>query len=230
VLASVIASMLFVSDCPVGYVPVDKGACLAAPKGKPKRLVVYFHGMLPPKPPWPEAVELRRLAAEAVRRGVAILALRGEQGFCAWAKEFEEHWCWPSDMSMLPLAQRFVDRVHAAIAALPFDAGPPVLAGFSNGGYFVTMLASEAKLEASAYVIAHAGLLDGEKFDVKRWKPTLLLGARQDLYQFPAMKHLADELDRLKWSAQFDIRDGKHEVTDADAKSIIDFVEKLGDR
>jgi predicted esterase len=229
VVASVLALLLTAGDCPGGYVAVDKGACLAAPKGTPKKLVVYFHGMLPPKPPWPEAPELRRIAAEAVRRGIAVLAMKGEQGMCAWADDVREHWCWPCDMSMDPLAGRFVDRVHAAIAALPFSAGPPVLAGFSNGGYFVTMLASEARLEASGYVIVHAGMLDGQKFDEKRWKPTLLVGARQDVYQFPAMKHLAEELEHAKWSAEFDVHDGKHEVSETDAKSIIDFVERLKD-
>jgi predicted esterase len=226
-VVSLIATLLAVSDCPKGYVALDKGACLAAPKGRPRALVVYFHGMLPPKPPWAEAPELRKVALEAVRRNVAVLAMKGEQGMCAWADDVHSDFCWPCDMSMLALAGRFVERVRAALAALAFDVGPPVLAGFSNGGYFVTMIASEGLLDAKGYVVLHAGVLDGEKFDEKHWRPTLLVGAKQDAYQFPAMKHLADELERAKWSATFDVHDGKHEVSDTDAKAIIDFAERL---
>jgi predicted esterase len=225
-LASLIA-LLAAADCPSGYSKVMDGACLALPKGPPRALVVYLHGMLPPKPDWTAAREFRLIANEATRRGVAVLAVRGEKGFCAWGDDVRDDWCWPCDMSMLPLAGKFVDRIARAVHAAHLDTGPPIIAGFSNGGYFTAMLASDVSFDAKAYVIFHAGQLDGQTFDADRWRPTLLVGAAQDPIQLPAMRHLAQTLEKSKWKATLAVNDGKHEITSRDARSLVDFVEQL---
>lgn len=201
-------ALFVLAACPKGF-DVVENACVVMPP-KATATVIYFHGMLPGTTDWTTVRELKLLGAEAHKRGVALIAPRGEQGLCPWAKE---HWCWPNDRSQLADVERIVKR-------LP-KTPKPVLAGFSNGGYFVTLLATDSAVDAAAYVVMHAGPVTGSVFTPDRARPTLLLGATRDPYQLPSMKRLAALLP----DARFVIRDGVHEVTPEDVKALFDFVQ-----
>jgi poly(3-hydroxybutyrate) depolymerase len=205
--------------CPTGLTPLDE-ACVVQAK-QPGRAVVYFHGMLST---WPKAPELTLLAAEAKKRGVTLVALKGEKGLCQWSKDVTSNWCWPNARSQLPEVGKILERVGRVLVQLPVK-GPPVFAGFSNGGYLVTLLASDTKVEASAWVVLHAGGVTGQTFPPGRARPTLLVGAAGDTIQLPGMKTLESTLE--SWQPKFVLREGVHEVTAADAKTLFDFVESL---
>lgn len=209
-------------SCPRGFDVVDD-ACVVMPP-KPTALVVYFHGMLPAATDWTRVRELSLMGAEARRRGVALLAPRGEQGLCAWSKDVARHWCWPSDRSQLAEVSRLLERLKLTRLAVK-----PVLAGFSNGAYFVTLLATDTQLDAAAYVVLHAGPVTGSIFTPARARPALLLGAAQDAYQLPGMKRLQSMLEEAKWSSLLKVREGVHEVTQADVAALFDFVASLPD-
>ena len=214
-IAFAAALLLAALKCPPGFDATDD-ACVV-PAKKPGPVVVYFHGMLPGATDWTRVRELSLLAREARKRGLGLVAPRGEQGLCPWAKE---HWCWPNDRSQLAEVGRVLER-------LKLSSSKPVLAGFSNGGYFVTLLATDTKLDAAAYVVMHAGPVTGSTFPAERARPTLLLGAAQDAYQLPGMKRLATMLEEAKWPARLSVREGVHEVTPEDVKALFDFVEAL---
>ncbi len=212
-LVSLLA-LLLVAACPRGFDAVEN-ACVVIPP-KATATLIYFHGMLPGTTDWSNVRELKLLGTEAKKRGVALIAPLGEQGLCPWATE---HWCWPNDRSQLAHVERVVKR-------LPRVTGKPVLAGFSNGGYFVTLLATDSSIDAAAYVVMHAGPVTGSVFTPERARPTLLLGATHDVYQLPGMKRLAELLPE----ARFTIRNGVHEVTQEDVKALFDFVTSLSSR
>lgn len=198
---------------------------------KPVALVVYFHGMLPGDTDWSRARELSLLGAEAKQRRVALVAVKGEQGLCAWADDVKRHWCFPSDKSQLPDVGRGLERVGRVLAQVKLPKlPPPVFAGFSNGGYFVTLIASDTKADAAGYAVMHAGSVTGQSFDAAaRGRPTLLIAATRDTYQLPTMKRLHAMLEEARWPVKLIVNDGVHEVTPADAKALFDFVLHVGE-
>lgn len=209
-------------QCPAGL-KVLEDACVVVPKA-PAAFVIYFHGMLPGTTDWSRVRELSLLAAEAKKRDVLLVAPRGEQGLCAWADDVKQHWCWPSDRSQLKAVGRMLERVGALLPKLGVKLPAPVFAGFSNGGYFTTLLMTETQAKASGYVVLHAGPVNGQTFPLERAKPSLLLAASKDEYQLPGMKRLEVMLDEAKWPAvALSVREGVHEVTAEDAKALIDF-------
>jgi poly(3-hydroxybutyrate) depolymerase len=211
--------------CPKALQPLED-ACVVVPR-KPAALVVYFHGMLPGTTDWSRVRELSLLGAEAKRRSVALVALRGEQGLCAWSADVKQHWCWPCDRSQLPDVGRTLERLGRVLPKLGVALPAPVFAGFSNGGYFTTLIASDTAAEAAGYVVMHAGNVTGQSFPAERARPTLLLGATKDTFQLPTMKRLSSMLDEAKWPARLSVREGVHEVTPADVKELFDFVGSL---
>jgi len=227
-IAKALAVLLSAAPCPRAYQAVENDACVVLPE-KPAALVVYFHGMLPGGTDWSRARELSLLGAEAKKRSVALVALKGEQGLCAWAEDVKKHWCWPSDMSQLPDVGRALERLDRVLTQVKLpELPPPVFAGFSNGGYYVTLIASDTKADASGYVVMHAGNVTGQTFDAAaRGKPTLLLAATRDTHQLPTMKRLHALLEEAKWPVKLTVRDGVHEVTAADAKALFDFAASL---
>lgn len=208
-------------SCPTGMTAVDE-ACVVRGKGP---LVVYFHGMLPGPTDFRHVRELSLLAAEAKRQGATLVALRGQQGLCGWSKEVSTHWCWPNDLSQRALVKPVLDRLGRVLAQLE-TRSPAVFVGFSNGGYFTAMVASESDAEARGYVVLHAGNVTGEVFSPERSRPVLVLGASRDAIQLPGAKRLYAMLLEAKWPAQLEVRDGVHEVTAADARAVFEFAAK----
>lgn len=215
--------------CPTGFERLVDGACLSTPAGKPKGpvpLVVYFHGMVPEHVVFDASSELGRLGAEAKKRNVAVLALVGEQGLCHWAADVQHHWCWPSEKRQLDTAQALEARLALALElakARLGAVGTPVLAGFSNGGFYVALLATESKVPASAYAVLHAGAVAGQRFEPSRTRRTLVLTAKGDEWQRPKAEAFAAAAADAGWPVQLEVRDGGHALEPGDVRRVVDF-------
>jgi predicted esterase len=215
--------------CPPGFSPLGDASCLAAPPGRAdgRKLIVFFHGMAPANVDPAGAVELGALAEEAGARGFAVLALRGEQGLCDWSDPVRSSWCWPSRRTQLtrvqPILLRLGGALESASARLGVPLDPPFLLGFSNGGFFVSLLASDTRLEASGYAVLHGGWVDGQTFPSGRARPTLLISARDDRFQRPLMDTLDAKLREAGWKPTYGQRDGEHALTREDARAAVTF-------
>jgi predicted esterase len=214
--------------CPRGFVALAGDGCLAAPEHfVPGHLILYFHGMLPPDLKSPR--ELSLLWREARARGYAVVALRGDAGLCPWG-DFSAWSCFPSDRSQLPRVNKVLERLDAVLAVVKAqlktpELGTPFVAGFSNGGYFSTMLLSDTRFEARAWAVLHAGGVTGQRFPPERRGPVLLVVATEDTEQAPGMRTLAATLREGGWPVTMGERDGAHEVREDDAQAVMDFFE-----
>jgi dienelactone hydrolase len=103
---------------------------------------------------------------------------------------------------------------------------PPSLLGFSNGGFFAALLASDARLEFSALAVAQGGDVAGQHFTPERARPTLLLFAKGDVHQFPRMRKLEAALNAAGWKPESFVREGAHSFTADDIKVAIDFLSR----
>ena len=157
--------------------------------------------------------------------------MRGEQGLCYWGKEVKDFFCWPSDRSMQVETARTLKRLGEVLIRvsdrLGTKLGPPLFAGFSNGGFFLSMVASETTTRVRAYAVLHAGGVTGQQFTAERARPTILVGAKADVVQLPTMRLLEQSLTEAGWKPTFSLRDGTHEVTAVDAKAVFEFFDSL---
>lgn len=218
--------------CPDGFEPVGTEACLVAQRPLSSgKVVVYLHGMLAANADWANTQEFQVLGAEAKRRGYVLIAIRGEAGLCYWGKEVKDYYCWPSDRSMQVETNRTLKRLDEVVARVSDRLGArieaPFLAGFSNGGFFLSMLVSETRTAARGYAVLHAGGVTGQQFAPERARPTILLAARGDVIQLPTMRRLEQILGEAGWKPTFSVREGPHEVNAVDAKAMFEFFDSL---
>lgn len=218
------------TPCPRGWEPLGAGdACLL--RGDAPGLIVYFHGMMAPSPK-PLAWELSFIStATAKAKRVPVVALRGTPGLCDWADEYREWWCWPSVRSRLPevgtALTRLGEALVAAGAALKRHLPAPLLVGYSNGGYFLSLVMGDTKLRASGYVVLHGGQVTGVAFPPERKRPTLLVAATDDQVQRPAMESFRATLDAAGWAPGFFLRKGSHPPEVEDFTRVLDFASRL---
>lgn len=215
--------------CPAEWeVLPQEGCVLVAPALDPSKVLIYFHGMLPPDLKEPRELLLLGRAARA--RGFTVLALRGESGLCPWGNA-NQWWCWPSDKSQVTQVARQRSRVEQALGNLErrFDTRleQPFVAGFSNGGYFTTLLISDSDFTARAWAVLHGGTVTGQSFEGRKVTPTLLVAARGDAIQLPGMKTLQESLTAAGWVPSFVLRDGQHEVREDDVSALFDFFARV---
>jgi predicted esterase len=233
-MIAVVTSLLLLAappalHCPAGFEPLGADACLVVPKPvvRPERFVVYLHGMLPLGTDFSTTPELKAMGLEAKRRGYVLLAVRGEAGLCYWGKEVKDYFCWPSDRSMATESVRTLKRLNEAIERakdrVHSGLSMPFVAGFSNGGFFLSMIATDYSFDARGYAVLHAGGVTGQTFTADRALPTLLCGAKGDPIQLPTMKLLEQQMLEAGWKPVFSLRAGSHEVVPADAKAVFDF-------
>ncbi len=220
--------------CPPSFTPLDGDACLSAPAtpaASNGKVIAYFHGMM--KSPWSSKsqYELVQLARAAVPRGYAVVALRGVQGLCDWGDDVKASWCWPNGLKQLPQVQTVIDRLREALEdatrRTQVKYKPPMVAGFSNGGFLVALLASDTRLAVSAYAICHGGPVIGQGFPLWRRRPMLLISANGDLAHFPRMKLLAQMLSEDRWEYAFTVREGVHEMTPEDMRALVEFFDRV---
>jgi predicted esterase len=119
--------------------------------GKPRRVLIYLHGIVPPQPknsPQKENV-MAAVFHAATRAGAAAIVPRGVRGIGpAGSKDW---WAWPTSpdkhAELAPSLVARIDRVKKkleAIAGAPFER--TFLAGSSNGAYFATTLALRGEI------------------------------------------------------------------------------------
>jgi poly(3-hydroxybutyrate) depolymerase len=213
------------SFCASELTALERGGCFAPPMftRKPTTLVVYLHGRYHEANFAEELDRQSRLARLATERGFAVLALQGEQGECT-SDELADWTCWPSNEHNAQDGPVFVARLSAAVEAVRarIGQGPNVLLGFSNGGYFATLIATRALAPFDAVVVAHAGPVPPTAAHGKT--PPMLLITADDDASDPDMRRLDDELTRLAaWPHVLVAREGSHGLPDWDLDIALTF-------
>jgi predicted esterase len=219
-----------VAWCANGLEPIAGGGCFAEPsdpKETPVPLVVYLHGRYPASVPADELDRQARVARLANERGYAALALRGIRGQCTDPR-LANYICWPSNERNEGDGPAFVARWETAFAAVEqrIGSGPRLLFGFSNGGYFATMIATRALASFDAVAIAHAGPV----------APTRALGAKTPILLITAdddpsndeMRKLSNEFTLADWPANIVTRESGfgHALPDWDISMALTFFER----
>jgi predicted esterase len=154
--------------CIEGLSVLDEDVCYVLPplaEGKPRRLLIYLHGIVPPLPTSPQKRTVESVVFHAsVRSGAAGLVPRGRRGIGPGVAR--DWWAWPtSPATHAELTPSIVARWVAAKAKLEAIAGAPFertyLAGSSNGAYFLTALALRGDLEALSFPVDGFGAMSG---------------------------------------------------------------------
>ncbi|HEY1690598.1 MAG TPA: hypothetical protein VGG39_00465 [Polyangiaceae bacterium] len=215
--------------CATGYTPIG-GGCLALPASRSASpaLIVYLHGRYAKDASSEESDRQRRLAVRANERGDAVLALRGRLGACGSA-QLSNWYCWPSNDRTVGEASDVVASWRGALseAARRSGASHRYVLGFSNGGYFASVIAGRRLLGADAYVVAHGGPVEPPAAG-KSTPPVLLLSADDDVAQ-DDMLRLDQELTRSAWPHDAYARAGAHGLTDQDLDAALAFFERAGE-
>jgi predicted esterase len=189
---------------------------------------VYLHGRYARDAASDEIDRQRRLAARAKARGFAVVVLRGQLGACT-GQGLSAWFCWPNgqpDEVIAALLRSWNQTLDLARARARSPA--LYLLGFSNGGYFVGLLATRGLLDASAFVIAHGGPVEPLRA-IGNKRPMLLLSADDDVAQ-DDMIRFDEELAREGWDHESYARFGGHGLTDEDIDSAIAFFVCAGAR
>ena len=213
--------------CASGLEAIEGGGCFAAPSamGAAVPMVVYLHGRYGPDAIDEEMDRQTRVMRLATAKGYAVLAMHGVQGECS-APEMKDWWCWPSNERNASDAPAFVTRIDETIARARerIGAGPNVLLGFSNGGYFAALIAKRALARFDAIAIAHAGPIDVPP--ARRETPPILLVTADDDISDTDMMQLDDELTRSQWPHALVAREGGHALPDWDIDSALVFFDR----
>ncbi|AKV00643.1 hypothetical protein AKJ09_07306 [Labilithrix luteola] len=210
--------------CATGLDPISGGGCLALPSaaGQGTPLLIYLHGRYAPNASADELDRQQRVAKLGTSRGFAVLALRGAQNQCS-DPLLASWWCWPSNERNADTGPAFVERWQPALDVVneQLGSGPRYLLGFSNGGYFATLIATRALFPFDAVTVAHAGPVQPTRA-VGNKVPMLLITADEDASN-DEMIRLSGELAREKWPAQIVAREGGHSLPDWDIEMALTF-------
>jgi predicted esterase len=154
--------------CIEGLTALDEDMCYVLPpleSGRPRRLVVYLHGIVPPVSTSPQKQTVQdTVLHSSVRAGVAALLPRGRRGI--GPGQARDWWAWPTGPAThAELTRSIVARWAAAKRKLEAIAGAPFertyLAGSSNGAYFLAALALSGDLDASGFPVDGFGAMSG---------------------------------------------------------------------
>ena len=168
-VATAEAGARVVSDwCIEGMAALDEDVCYVLPplaEGRPRRLLVYLHGIVPPL-----AVSVQKQTVEgavlraATRAGAAALVPRGRRGI--GPEGARDWWAWPTEPAThVQLVKELVARWGRAKKKLEAIAGTPFartyLAGSSNGAYFLSALAMRGDCDDLGFPIDGYGAMSG---------------------------------------------------------------------
>jgi poly(3-hydroxybutyrate) depolymerase len=217
--------------CPEPFQPLASGTCIAVPPqvDDDTPVVVFLHGMTPsPEVALDHERELGRSAAGA---GVVVVAPLGTVGLCGWSPEAAKSWCWPSHPKQLPETHALAIRLREDLKQVAHLLGRrgdvrPVLAGFSNGGFGAALLVASGEFEPAGLAVLHAG--GPYRWEPKNPLPTLLRTATGDQWHHSTMVALRDQLTSVGWNAEWQERDGGHELTASDVAALVAFAKRAG--
>jgi predicted esterase len=154
--------------CTDGLSPLDEDVCYVLPplaERKPRRLLIYLHGIVPPQPTSPQKHTVESTVFHAsVRAGAAALVPRGLRGI--GPAQATDWWAWPTaPATHAALTPSIVGRWSAARKKLEAIAGAPFertyLAGSSNGAYYLAALALRGDLVTLGFSIDGYGAMSG---------------------------------------------------------------------
>jgi predicted esterase len=154
--------------CLDGLSSLDQDVCYVLPppaEGKPRRLLIYLHGIVPPQPTSPQKQKVETAVLRAsIRAGAAALVPRGLRGI--GPAQAGDWWAWPTaPATHAALTPSIVARWAVAKKKLEAIAGAPFdrtyLAGSSNGAYFLAALALHGDLAALGFAIDGYGAMSG---------------------------------------------------------------------
>ena len=125
---------------------------------------------------------------------------------------------------------KIIDRIGAAVTEvetkLERTLPSPLVVGYSNGGYFTSLLMEPERLTVTGFVVLHGGLVTGVTLE-ERPKPTLLVAAEGDTIQRPAMETFRAALEQKKWSPAFVLRKKEHPLELEDFEHVMAFARRL---
>lgn len=214
------------SLCPRGWEPLADAGCFV--RGQGPGVVVYLHGMMAPNDKL-FARELGFVAPAARKASLTVIALRGAPGLCDWSPEYKDWWCWPTVRTREADTAAIVERITAALEEvshrLETKLPAPLVVGYSNGGYFTSIL-MEDRLPATGFAVLHGGLVTGVEVG-ERPRPTLLVAAEGDLIQRPAMETFRKALEERHWTPAFVLRKKEHPLELEDFEHVTAFARRL---
>ncbi|HEY3815582.1 MAG TPA: hypothetical protein VGL81_00340 [Polyangiaceae bacterium] len=155
--------------CIEGFSALDEEDCYVLPMpaaGAPRRLLVYLHGIVPPRPDSPQKRNFETAVLEAsVRSGVAALVPRGRRGLGP-VPGARDWWAWPTTSAAIAeMTPALVARWAASKKKLEELAGAPFertyLAGSSNGAYYVSALALRGDVPTPSFPVDGFGAMSG---------------------------------------------------------------------
>lgn len=212
--------------CPRGWQALSTPACLH--EGTSPGVVVYLHGMMAPTDQQ-FARELSFITPAATRASMTVIAVRGVAGLCDWSKDTTSWWCWPSVRTRERETAEALERISAAVSEaeqrLSRPLPSPLLAGYSNGGYF-TSIVMERPFPVTGYAILHGGLVSGVTIG-ERPRPVLLVAAEGDTIQRPAMETFRATLEQRLWTPAFTLRKKAHPLELEDFDVLMRFARRL---
>jgi predicted esterase len=198
------------SICPSGWIPLEEDACLL--RGKSPEVLLYFHGLMAPDVK-AMSYELSFIS-QSNRREFNVVALRGMPGLCDWDVTKLAFWCWPVTPNRMSEVEQLIERVDAVMSEarerIRKKLRSPFLMGYSNGGFFLSLLLAETSFKNSGAIILNGGTLTGITFESENKTPLLLIGAVQDAIQLPSMRALEEQLRAAQWMPTFRLRNGGH--------------------
>jgi len=216
--------------CAEGLEAIPGGGCFAAPAAQEGHagagpLIIYLHGIFDPAAASDELSRQSRVAALGVAKGFAVLALRGHAGECS-AAEYASRICWPSNERNEDGGPSFVDEWKAPLAeaAKRGARGKRYVLGFSNGGYFASLLAERAWFDANAFVVARGGPVSPVK--ASGAKVPMLLTLSEDDPSHDEMVKLDEALTQEEWPHERFVSQGGHALPDADIEAAVAFFVK----
>jgi len=160
--------------CTGGLVGLDEETCYLPPRSsdKPRRLLIYLHGIIPPAHVGSVQKEnvMSAVKNATERAGAAAIVPRGIQG--VGPSGSKDWWAWPtSPDAHARHASALVKRIEAAKKKLEDALGAPFaktyLAGSSNGAYFAVNLALAGEIEVDGL----GAMSGGAPAPIKRTKP-----------------------------------------------------------
>jgi predicted esterase len=102
----------------------------------------------------------------------------------------------------------------------------PFLIGYSNGGFFLSLVLAETKMKFSGAAVLNGGAVTGINFGLEQKQPVLLVAGKEDTFQLPRMTALNEQLKASQWTPEFKIRPGGHPQEVKDFDLIFEFAQR----
>jgi predicted esterase len=198
---------------------LDEETCYLLPplaKDKPRRLLVYLHGVVPPTPESAQQKTVQTAVKNAVTRaGAAAIVPRGTRGI--GPGEAHDWYAWPTDPATHDkLAPAILARIAAAKTKLESISGAPFektyLAGSSNGAYFLTALALRGDAPFDGYGAMSGGA--GGRAPPPKAVPFYIGYGAYDPETKNNIKPLVTALEAAKWPLKVSVHPFGHGARD----------------